>query len=202
MSLTFRIVPIVEGHGDEQAVPILLRRLCGRIDPSRSIEVLRPIRVHRSKISRPDELERYVSLAIRKLQGGSGAILLLLDADDDCPADLGPRLLQGIRSAREDVVAAVVLAKSEYEAWFLAAARSLAGRRGLPDDIAPPREPENVRDAKGWLQAQRADGLAYGPTTDQPALTHAFDLDEARHGCPSFEKLWRDVERLMAETAS
>lgn len=34
--------------------------------------------------------------------------------------------------------------------------------------------------------------------TDQPALAALFDLDQARRGAPSFDKLWRDLARLLA----
>ena len=90
-----------------------------------------------------------------------------------------------------------MLAKAEYEAWFLAAAASIAGQRGLPEDLMPPADPEGIRGAKGWLKERRTDGLSYGETIDQPALTAVFDLDQARAGAPSFDKLWREVQRWV-----
>lgn len=123
-------------------------------------------------------------------------MLVLVDADDDCAATLGPRLLDVRRTARPDLPVAVVLAVTEFEAWFLAAAESLRGQRSLADDLVPPEDPEAVRDAKGWLQRHRRDGLAYTETADQPALAAVFDLETARERSPSFDKLWRDVEKL------
>lgn len=196
----FVVTPVVEGHGEVQAVRILVRRLVGRIDASRPVTVHQPVRGHRAKLIKPDEARRYLDLAIRKLGEQPGAVLVLLDADDDCAATLGPKLQQVCRSLRPTIPVSVVLAVAEYEAWFLAAAVSLRGKRGLPADLEPPEQPESVRDAKGWLQARRTDGLAYSPTADQPALTSVFDLDAARSGSPSFDKLWRDVERLLSET--
>lgn len=38
----------------------------------------------------------------------------------------------------------------------------------------------------------------YKETVDQRAMTAVFDLDEARAVSPSFDKLWREVERLVA----
>ena len=70
--------------------------------------------------------------------GPSGGILVLLDADDDCPAELAPTLLNRARSARPDCRVSVVLANREFEAWFLASAQSLAGRFGFPADIEAP----------------------------------------------------------------
>ena len=37
----------------------------------------------------------------------------------------------------------------------------------------------------------------YSPKLDQPELTKIFDLDSARKA-PSFDKLWRDVDSLLA----
>ena len=193
-----RIASIVEGHGDVKAVPILLRRIARRLSPESAFEILRPIRVGRYKILKSGELERAVELAARQT-GASGRILILLDADDNCPAELGPELLARAVAARRDRDVRVVLAKSEYEAWFLAAAGSIAGYRGFHTRAAPPSDPELVRDAKGWLTALLPSGQSYRETLDQPALTAIFDLDAAR-AAPSFDKLWRDVNWLLRTT--
>jgi hypothetical protein len=103
-------------------------------------------------------------------------------------------LVRRARAARADRAIGVVLAMREYEAWFLAAAASLRGQRGLPDDLAPPAAPESLRDAKGWLNERMS--LGYKPTIDQPALTAVFDLDQARTA-PSFDKLVRELMRLL-----
>jgi hypothetical protein len=57
--------------------------------------------------------------------------LVLLDADDDCPKDLADKLKDRCHANHADVAISIVIAKKEYEAWFLAAARSLAGQHGL-----------------------------------------------------------------------
>jgi hypothetical protein len=193
----FTIVPIVEGHGEVSAVPILIRRLAEHIDPARSVDVRKPIRGHRSKLVRPDEAKRFLDLAVQKLGDQRGAVLVIIDADDDCPAELGPQLVSACRSIRGDVPVSVVLAVCEFEAWFLAAAESLRGVRGLAADLERPANPEAIRDAKGWIKRSRTDGLSYSETTDQAALTAMFDLDLATQRSSSFRKLRRDVQRLM-----
>ena len=190
-----RIATIVEGHGEVGAVPVLLRRIAERTGPGTAVEVLRPIRVKRHQILKAGELERAVRLAA--LQAGpGGCILVLLDADDDCPAELGPNLLQRARESRPDQSIRVVLAKAEYEAWFLAAADSIAGHRRIDETAAPPPEPESIRDAKGWLSAHMPPGQRYRETLHQAALSAIFDLDSAR-AAPSFDKMWRDVSSLL-----
>lgn len=197
MTSPFVVVPIVEGHGEVAAVPVLLRRLAAEIDAPRAVDIRKPIRVPKGRMTKSGELERYVSLAALSA-GPTGAVLVLVDADDDCPAQIGPELLGRATSARPDHPMSVVVAMREFESWFLAAAPSLRSQRGLRDDLGSPDDPEQKRDAKGWLQEHRTDGFAYSPTTDQPALAAAMDLTMARANADSFDKLWRDVERLMS----
>jgi hypothetical protein len=138
------------------------------------------------------ELERAVEFA--SYQGG--AVLVLLDADDDCPATIGPQLLARARAI--DPSAAVVLAKSEFEAWFLAAAESIRGHRGLRTDLTSPVNVEDVRDAKGWLSEQMVGAWSvYSPTVDQVALTAIFDFAAARAASPSFDKMLRELDRIF-----
>jgi hypothetical protein len=191
-----RIGCIVEGHGETQAVPLLIRRIAGYIDPVLQLEVVPPIREPKSKLLRAGELERAVELVARTT-GGHGAVLVLLDSDDDCPAITGPTLLHRARQARPDLPVAVVLAKCEFESWFLAAAESLRGQRGLPADLRAPPDPESVRGAKEWLSRRMPAGQSYRETLDQPALAARFNLDAARRA-DSFDKCFREIARLLA----
>lgn len=196
----FAVYPIVEGQGEVQAVPVLLRRIASEICQRHDIEVLHPHRVPRGRMlarSSPD-LERAVELGARKVaqSAGGGAIIVLLDADDDCPAEIGQQLLARIE--RADVQTSVVLAKREYEAWLLAGARSLTRHRSVSDAAVAPADPEGVRGAKAYLKRNvLARDAHYRETIDQPALTAVLDLAEAR-AAPSFDKLCRDLCSLLA----
>jgi len=131
-----------------------------------------------------------------------GAVLVVLDADEDCPKTLAAQLLRRARTGVADLPVSVVLAKREFEAWYLAAAESLRGQRGLPPDLEPPPEPEAIRGAKEWLQRHMPFGRRYSETLDQPALAAVFNLELARRRSPSFEKLCREMARLLAHLAS
>lgn len=190
------IASIVEGHGEVAALPVLLRRIAARVAAQHVVNVPRPFRVQRQGFLKSNEFERSIEFAANR-SGAGGRILILLDANSDCPKTLAAKILRRARRARSDRTIQVVLAKMEYEAWFLATAESLAGRRDIKPDIVSPPDPEAVRDAKGWISKQMEPGRSYSPTTDQPALTAVFDMDAARKGAPSFDKLYRAVESLL-----
>jgi len=190
-----RIASIVEGHGECEAVPLLIRRIAQTLDPALAVLVHPVLRVPGSRLTRQGEIERTIELAARK-NAGQGAILVLLDCDDGCPAQDAPKLLERARAARADLPISVVLAKREYEAWFLAAATSLRGKRGLPLDLVVPPNPEDIRGAKEWLASQMPSGRGYSESADQPALTSVFDMHAAR-GADSFDKCYREIVRLL-----
>lgn len=184
---------IVEGEGDVAAAPIVLRRLAHALQRF-DLDILLPARVSRTLLAREAELRRYVELMARKL-GPDDAILVLLDADDDCPAELGPRMATWARAQRPDRQTEILIIPREFEAWFLASAASLAGKRGLPDPLLPPdRHPEQIRDAKGWLARQMP--RRYHETVDQAPLAAIFDLQAAR-ACASFERFARKLAALL-----
>jgi hypothetical protein len=185
---------VVEGHGEVESLPILVRRLGERCEPPVYPTVERPIRIPSSKLRKPEELARAVQLAASRA-GPGGSVLVLLDADDDCPAEVGPTMLEHVGS-RKDVAVSVVLANREYEAWFIAAAESVAGARGLAADLTGPDDPESIRGAKEWLRHRMNQGSTYSPTLDQPALTSIFDVDAARRS-DSFDKCFREIMRLI-----
>ena len=196
-----QIAVIVEGDGEVEAVPVLIRRFAELAGWPGRVEVRTVIRQPASKLLKPDELERHVELAARKL-GGPGGIFVLLDCEDACPADLGPKLLARVRSARPDLPVSLVLAHREFEAWFLGSAESLAGRRKLPAGLQSHPAPETVRGCKEWLTEKMPRGTGYEEINDQPALTRQFDLDAARNSCPSFDKCHRELLALLANVAA
>ena len=97
--MPFVVVPIVEGHSEVQSVPVLLRRLLAE-QGRHQVRVAKPVRVGRYKVVRPGELERAIELA-RRTRENCDAILAVLDADDDCPAELAPTLLERAMTAVE-----------------------------------------------------------------------------------------------------
>jgi hypothetical protein len=192
------IASIVEGDGEVKALPILLRRLAEWLPPpaARTVDPLPPIRVRRDRfLNKEDEFRKQVRLAAAK-SGDEGWILIILDADDDCPAKLGEDIVRRARQYVSHRRLSVALAKREYEAWLIAAARSLDGLRGFktPEkDI----DAETPRNAKGWLARHMAG--QYREMLDQPAFTAQFDLRQAYDNSRSFRKLCKEWQKHVQE---
>jgi hypothetical protein len=182
-----RIQAIVEGQGDEKALPVLLRRFqaeSGCFD----LVFNRPLRKRRAEIVNELHLRATVRIALRQT-GGCHGILILFDSDRDCPLELAPRIQSWAAAEAGRIPCEAVLAHCEYESWFLASLQSLRGARGVRADATPYMAPESVRGAKEKLEASMVDGRTYSETLDQAALTAAFDMAAAYRSCRSFRRM-------------
>lgn len=191
------IATIVEGHGEVVSLPILIRRIATQVAPGVQLRIPEPVRTHRQEIVLAGQLEYAVELAARKTRG-DGRILILLDSNGDCPKVLAGALRRRAELARSDRRIRVVLAKMEYEAWFVAAADSLVGHCDIAPSATAVDHAESIRNAKGWLSRRMPRGRGYNPKRDQPTLTRVFDLDAARTAS-SFDKFWRDVDAILRD---
>lgn len=198
----FRVIPIVEGHGEVAAVPLLIRRICGELFADYEVEVLQPLRQPKSRIVSPGNVERFAEIGANKLRAarpeGRGLVLVLIDGDGELPCVLGPALLNGARTGSGDQDAACVIAHLEFETWFVAAAASLVSELRLAAH-EPPADPEGLRLRKKWIE-DRFRGARYSETLDQPRLTARMDLNLCRARSPSFDKLCRKLGRALAST--
>lgn len=194
------IASIVEGDGEVAALPVLLRRINGWLTPDGQVQAFPPIRVRRDRfLNREEEFRRHLLLAAAKC-GKDGWILILLDADDDCPAMLGAQTLKRAREYAPHRGISVVLANREYENWFIAAAESLNGHRGFSSTRHDIMEAERPRNAKGWIGEHMGGGV-YRETTDQPAFSALMDLQQASDRSRSFRKLCSEWNRQMSFTS-
>ena len=197
------VAAIVEGHGEEKsAVRTVVTRVWTELLAGDYVNVLRPIRVPRSKLVRPADLLRAVDLAELQLRkatpGDRSLILILFDADEDLPCVLAPVLVDTLRRQRSHLDIAVVLANIEFETWFAAAAESLNEFFDLKV-VAPAADPEAARQRKAtvvrWMRGE------YSETVDQVRLTHAMDLRLCRSRSKSFDKLCRELEKRLQLTS-
>ena len=209
--MTLYIAPIVEGHTEAKCAELLLQRIwTGLLRGPERMQVLRPYRGNRDALVHPNRAdladkikEAYADLSrrLRHDSSGRGLLLLLLDAEEDCPATLAPRLLARAKAARSDADIACVLANRELENWFKAAAASLAGLCGLPNDLSVPANPEKGS-GDSWLtrQIQKQNRhRKYTKPTDAVELAKRMDIPQCRDHSPSFDKLCRELEaRVLA----
>lgn len=197
-----RIASIVEGDGEVQALPKLLHRMAQTWPHPEGVRIAPlepPIRVRRDQfLNRGHEFHRHLALAASKA-GDGGWVLVLLDADDDCPAVRGAEVLDRARQCIPHRNVSVVLANREFEAWFIAAAQSL---NGVQDFILPLEDQrlcakaEEPRNAKGWLQERM--GRNYKEILDQPAFAAKMNLQEAHNNSRSFRKLCKEWQTHVA----
>ena len=187
------VVPIVEGHGDKEAVPVLLRRLVNDAEAWDRVRIDQPIKCNRSQLVKRDVLTKRVRVASRRKD--CGAVLIIFDSDDDCPVELAAQVREWAVSEAGPVHCEVVLARREYEAWFLAAAESLRPHHSVKSNAHSHPDPESPRDAKGRLEEMM--NISYSETTHQPAFSAAFCMAAAYDRCRSFRKLVDSFGRLM-----
>ena len=180
-------------------MPVLVRRVLEAQGHAARVQVRKPLREHRGTLLKQGtvELERLAQVARSKARGDA-RILVLIDADDDCAATVGPRLQARLNRELGRAYGAAVLAVREYENWLIADARAISRDSAFRDNIGRQDNPEAVPDAKRWLNARRTTKHSYDPRVDQARLTELVDIHVVRRRCPSFDKFWREIERLAA----
>ncbi len=201
-----RLILFVEGDGETDAMPVLVRRiltehgLWGGITLDE--DTFRVGSVEKLVKADYKDWKRFLGASLKRRD--VGGVLLILDGDADrvagkpfCAAEVARSLAVAARQvgAGRTFSVAVVFARQEYETWLIAGVASLAGQR-LPDGrlvAANTEAPEGdlevaPRDAKGWLQGAVEGG--YKETRDQAALTRLVDLPTIRaRNLRSFRRL-------------
>lgn len=188
MTDTATIASIVEGHGEVQALPLLLRRIAADLFGVH-VDVPPPHRVKRNQMTTGDMLSRAARLQVSRVTG-RGGVLVVADADKDCAVDLAEQ----IRSSARPVNVEIAIAVCEFESWFLAGVESLRRHRAVTGNASFPGDPETRRGAKEALGALMTE--AYRETLHQPAFAAMVDLRQARR-VRSFDHLVSCVGRLV-----
>lgn len=178
--MSFVVAPIVEGYGDEAAVPLLLRTMAP------TLQVGRPVRFPRGRLTIAEHLLRAAAIANANIRD-QGAILLVMDADEDCAAALGPQLEEMLRSRFGERMCRVVLAVREFENWIIGGTASY----GVDDA-------DRAGDAKGRIKA--AQGV-YKETVDQAKLIARADLHRLAQVSRSFRRLRKVIDEFVASEA-
>lgn len=203
--MTLYVAPVVEGHAETRCVERLLHRIWNEVlvAPLR-LQVLPVVRGNRAGLvangrsvlaTKVREALTALSPALRKDRAGRGLVLLLIDAEEDCAATIGPDLRTRVRATAGNIDATCVLAVRMLENWFKAAAASLAGVNELPADLTTPDDPE-AGSGDTWLKEQFKRvrrNRTYKKTTDAPEFAKAMDLAECHRNSRSFRQLCKEL---------
>lgn len=188
---------VVEGYGEVEALPLLLRRLAGEF-----FQVWNPPMIPRpgrypagrllsKKKGQPWGVGPDLSKAATHAQReGATCMLILLDLDDHCPKEVYEAIRPQLKTELQ--LHALVFAKCEYEAWFLASAETLKdGATAYPED------PESKRGCKAVLEKHLDLKFPYDERTDQPRYSQKIALDTVYKRCRSFRKLVKDYYQIL-----
>lgn len=186
-----RLVCIVEGHGEVEALPCLCSRVRDYFEAWSWVVDPQPIRQPRAKLvdekgpppnrcAHREGLERAMRLAAAR---PADAVLVICDSDDDCAAAWGASATAILKTRCRGGAVMVV---REFEVWLLCSRPNAAvvGGRAL----------DSVRDAKGRL---RRIVPGYKPTVHQLQLARTLDIPTVWGMSDSFDKLMRTLAEIF-----
>ena len=206
MNDSLSIIAIVEGRGEVRAAPGLIRRILGERLGRYDISRISAMRAN-GKSDLVNNLELRLGIAMIERPD---AILVLVDADDECPVEVVGSLVDRVSALNLRVPVAVVCAKSEYETWFISSLSEGTGegireRLAIASSVNAPENVEDIRGAKEWLRNHTPQGQRYKATLDQEGLTYHIDMDLTHRRSRSFSfggcatrwrNWWRGLTRL------
>lgn len=198
------IVPIVEGVGEVEAVPLLLRRLLQEEFARYDWQVAKPKNAHGcGNLLTPGGLEKFLQYA--QLESTCAAVLVLMDGDsvevlppdqrpeEDCAPGFAQLLARRAAAIQPQVPVVIVVATWEYEAWFLASIETMeiTGLSSYHAAMADTRSP------KGWIDRHLPPGQKYLETIDQAKMTHKLDFRRVEERSRSFRRLKNALSQLL-----
>ena len=192
------IVPVVEGAGDVAALPGLLTRIL--LEKYNRADVIvaqgkSKVVAANGRMKLESKLEQFLQHAHNKPE--CAAILVLLDADDDCPVTVANQLSQRCEQYRSICPVQVVYADRSYESWFLASLDTIRGQGDIPGTISIQTPVESINNPKQWLTEQMPSGQAYKETAHQAPFSRLIDVELAYHNSRSFRRLCHALEQLL-----
>lgn len=179
------IALVVEGPGDVQAVPVLLRKHQSSNEDYADI-LGKPVPFHgKGNATAPGGIEGYVATAARP---GCVGVIVVLDADDDLVCVQGPELLERAR-AEVGVPVVIAIAERDFEDWLFASVETL--------ELHNPSEFDTNTRGKTGIQRGMAP-QKYVKPTHQPRLTSKADLALAASRSKSLARLLAKFDSLRS----
>jgi hypothetical protein len=191
---------IVEGMGEETALPLLVRRILFERLTAYQFQLARPfVAKGKGSLTINGGLEYY--LESLRAEQDCAAALILVDAEAEdlaCPPKLARGFAERSRKSGLPFPIAIVVAVCEYESWFLANLEAIAPKYfENPANTHFEGNPEEECSAKGWLTRQMPKGRKYKETIDQEKMSQLIDIDKTYQACRSFKRLVDAMEELL-----
>ncbi|MDM8552461.1 DUF4276 family protein [Desulfobacterales bacterium HSG2] len=150
-------------------------------------------------------IEYFVNLSFKR---NPDAILILLDADDEClekrgrdkKSALGPRLLERAFTHSRGIPVRVAVANRQFEAWLVAGWPDIVRQTAPPNpDRITQHDRENAEKSVGHAGKIRdALGRKYSKTSDMPKMVkHLPFKGEVLKFAPSYARFLRVVKDLV-----
>jgi hypothetical protein len=177
---------IVEGQGDANSLPLLLRKWLEMRADYRDIIGKPAICNGRERALVAEGLEGYVAAVAAR--PGCLAVLVVLDAERDASCELGPRLLERARAITRLPVA-VALAERNWEDWIYSSIETLR------IDDPPPAYDANQSGISVIKQSLKP--AKYVKPTWQPRLTARVDIELARPRSASLNRMLEKFDELI-----
>lgn len=150
--------------------------------------------IGRGNLTKEGGIEKFIRYSWKERD--CGAIVVLLDADKDCPLSLAQDLTRRVEAIGLLFPVVIVVAKRMYETWFLASIATIAGHLDLPVDLIPPPNVEDIPNPKAWIEEHFPTGRAYKETQDQEAMTKLMDIDLATSS-RSFQRMLHAIRQAL-----
>lgn len=180
---------VVEGPGDREAVPVLVRKYLAHTQRY-AVNVGHPISANgRDTLLKEGKLEAFVGVAAAAPEACGVLVVFDAEADDVCP--LGPDALTRADSAT-GLPVRVAVAVRQFENWIAAVPEAVFGDESGLEPLDDPEGQGAVAIIKQGLRPR-----AYNKPVYQPKLTSRMDLESAAHRCPSLRRLFRCVDELL-----
>ncbi len=192
--MTRLIAQIVEGFGEVESLPLILQRRLvevGQVGGATGEAIwltYPPLNARgRGNLVVAGGIEENIRIA--KRVPDVYAVLVVLDAEDDLVCSLGPDL-SARASAVADLPVRVCLAARQFENWL--AADEIQSQHWEPvlDDYESSGAVQSIK-------ARMPNGR-YKKTTHQPRLAGAMDDALVAERCPSYARLLRCIDELVA----
>lgn len=186
------LLPVVEGYGDAQAVPALMRNTL-YANEIFDVHVLKPYRLGELTAIKRDFPRHY-----QLISGEGEPVFWVLDCDDGCAKDevAALRTMAGNLGHLAPIEFSFVV--KEYESLFLAERHALVAEFPALANVPFPNDPEAIRGAKEWISRQLPIGIAYKPTIHQRDITVRMELGSLRASSASFRHFEKALLRLVS----